>query len=120
MLDGAAPCTTAALTAPPAEDVPTAVPGSRIAAMRATSVTILFQERPALSGLAMVGLGFAAVFDLTDLVMRARHMDPYGYDKGRVSDLTRKMREKMSASERPRRLEAALARLPGELEDLWR
>jgi hypothetical protein len=82
--------------------------------------TIHFQERPALSGLALVGLGLAAVFDLTDLVMRARHMDPYGYDKGRVSDLTGKMRDKMSASERPRRLEAALARLPSELEALWR
>jgi hypothetical protein len=81
--------------------------------------TIHFHDRPAISALAVVGLGFAAVFDLTDLVMRARHMDPYSYDKGRITDLTRSMRQKMSAVERPRRLAAALARLPGELEALW-
>jgi hypothetical protein len=65
-------------------------------------------------------LGVAAIFDLTDLVMRAAGMDPYGYDKGRVADMTRAMREEMSATERPRRIARALARLPGELEALWR
>jgi hypothetical protein len=82
--------------------------------------TIHFQDRPALDGWAVLGLGFAAVFDLTDLVMRARHMDPYSFDKGRVMDLTRKMRDKMTATERPRQVAAALARLPGELDALWR
>jgi hypothetical protein len=81
--------------------------------------TLHFQDPPPIQGLAVVGLGLAAVFDLTDLVMRARGMDPYSYDKGRVAELTRKMREKMSAVERPRRLAAALVRLPGELEALW-
>jgi hypothetical protein len=81
--------------------------------------TIHFQDRPAVNGLAVLGLGLAAVFDLTDLVMRARQMDPYSYDKGRISDLTRRMRQEMSSVERPRRIAAALARLPGELEALW-
>jgi hypothetical protein len=82
--------------------------------------TIHFEDPPPVQPLALVGLGFAAVFDVTDLVMRARHMDPYLYDKGRVADLTRSMREGMSAVERPRRRASALARLPGELEALWR
>jgi hypothetical protein len=82
--------------------------------------TLHFQDPPPVQGLAVVGLGLAAVFDLTDLVMRARGMDPYSFDKGRVAEITRKMREKMSAVERPRRLAAALARLPDELEGLWR
>jgi hypothetical protein len=82
--------------------------------------TIHFENPPPIQGFALAGLGFAAVFDLTDLVMRAHHMDPYGYDKGRVVELTRTMRDKMSAAERPRRLAAALARLPGELDALWR
>jgi hypothetical protein len=81
--------------------------------------TLHFQDPPPIQGLALVGLGMAAAFDLTDLVMRARGMDPYSYDKGRVAELTRKMRERMSAVERPRRLAAALARLPAELEGLW-
>jgi hypothetical protein len=81
--------------------------------------TIHFENPPPIHGLVLAGLGFAAVFDLTDLVMRARHMDPYVYDKGRVAELTRTMREKMSSAERPRRLAVALARLPGELEALW-
>jgi hypothetical protein len=81
--------------------------------------TIHFRDRPPVQGLALVGLGFAAVFDLTDLVMRARKMDPYSYDKGRVLELTGKMRLGMSDVERPRRLAAAVARLPAELEALW-
>jgi hypothetical protein len=81
--------------------------------------TIHFADRPPVSAVALVGLGMAAVFDLTDLVMRARKMDPYSYDKGRVLELTGKMRRGMSDVERPRRLAAALARLPAELEALW-
>jgi hypothetical protein len=82
--------------------------------------TIHFQDPPPLTPAAFVGLTFAAVFDLTDLVMRAAGMDPYSYDKGRIVDLTRGMREQMGAVERPRRIASALARLPGELEALWR
>src|SRR5204863_285979 len=44
--------------------------------------TLHFRDPPPVDGLAVVGLGLAAVFDLTDLVMRARGMDPYSYDKG--------------------------------------
>jgi hypothetical protein len=82
--------------------------------------TIHFDDPPPIHGFTLAGLGFAAVFDLTDLVMRARHIDPYVHDKGQVAELTRTMRDKMSAVERPRRLAVALARLPGELEALWR
>jgi hypothetical protein len=82
--------------------------------------TIHFHEHPPfrLAGLGL--LSVAVVFDLTDLVMQAAHIDPYSYDKGRVAEMTRAMRDEMNATERPRRIARALARLPGELEALWR
>jgi hypothetical protein len=81
--------------------------------------TIHFQNPPPISGVSVVGLGMAAAFDLTDLVMRAAGMDPYVYDKGMVAELTRPMRARMAEAERPRRIAAALQRLPRDLDALW-
>lgn len=85
--------------------------------------TIHFKDRPPVE-LAGFGLGLgmivlAATFDLTDMLMRAAGMDPYSHDKGRVAELTRGMRMDMRAAERPRRIAAALAQLPADLERLW-
>lgn len=81
--------------------------------------TIHFRDRPPVQVAAVGLLFFAAVFDVTDLIMRAAGMDPYAYDKGRVAELTRAMRQDMGAVERPRRIAAALAQLPGDLQRLW-
>jgi hypothetical protein len=81
--------------------------------------TIHFETPPPVSVTAFVGLGMAVAFDLTDMVMRAAGMDPYVYDKGLVAELTRSMRDKMAVAERPRRIAAALERLPHDLDRLW-
>jgi hypothetical protein len=79
-----------------------------------------FDDRRSLNLAAVALLGAVGLFDLTDMVMRARGMDPYAYDKGRVLELTAKLRAPMPEADRRRRIAEALARLPQDLESLWR
>jgi hypothetical protein len=93
-------------------------PGYRFAI--APDGAISFDDRPPVEMTAFFLIGLAGVFDLTDLVMRLQGADPYSYDKSKVIALTRGMRARMTDEERSKRMEGALARLPAELEALWR
>jgi hypothetical protein len=93
-------------------------PGYRFTIDRDGSVH--FDDRRSVNLAAVALLGAMGLFDLTDMVMRARGKDPYAYDKGRVLELTAKLRAPMPEADRRRRIADALARLPQDLESLWR
>lgn len=82
--------------------------------------TVRFHDRPGVQVSVIEFIGFSAIFDVTDLVMRAGGRDPYASDKLAVLELTSKMRAPMSDADRRRRLDDALARLPDDLAALWR
>lgn len=82
--------------------------------------TIRFEDKPPVQVSAISLFGIAGIFDLTDLVMRLHGDDPYTYDKSKVVELTRKMRQRMTDEDRERRLRTALAVWPAHLEAVWR
>jgi hypothetical protein len=81
--------------------------------------TVHFEDRPSIQLGAFLLVGLVGAFDVTDLVMRLHGDDPYAYDKALVLGLTRPMRDKMTDSDRQRRVRRALAALPRDLDALW-
>lgn len=63
--------------------------------------------------------GLSGGFDVTDLIMKSRHQDPYRYEKERFMDETAKLRTQLKQAARRARLEASLETLPTTLERLW-
>jgi hypothetical protein len=82
--------------------------------------TLHFADKPPVEVTAIFLFGLAAVFDLTDVILRMHGDDPYSYDKSLVMSLTRPMRERMTDADRTQRLAGALRALPRELTALWR
>ncbi|HJZ88086.1 MAG TPA: hypothetical protein VKN99_23090 [Polyangia bacterium] len=59
-------------------------------------------------------------FDLTDLVMHARHQDPYSYEKAQFLAATFELRALVAAHAGNLAMRRALSALPGYLESVWR
>ncbi|MBI5480914.1 MAG: hypothetical protein HY906_18795 [Deltaproteobacteria bacterium] len=71
------------------------------------------------------GAGFdarqvALVFDVNDMIMRARGEDPYSYEKRKFLAATWDLRMRMRVVADAARLRTALHRLPEHLEAVWR
>jgi hypothetical protein len=62
----------------------------------------------------------AVVFDLNDMIMRARGEDPYSYEKRKFLAATWDRRTRMRVAADAERLRTALHRLPEHLEAIWR
>lgn len=63
--------------------------------------------------------GLSGGFDVTDLMMKGRHQDPYRYEKEKFLESTAKLRAQLSRAARQARLESSLAALPSHLEQIW-
>lgn len=95
-------------------------PGYRFAV--APDGTITFSDGPGfeVNAVYMLGMiGLSVPFDFTDWLMRLHGDDPYSFDKARVIELTRSLRDKMVDADRARRLRDARADLPTRLHAIW-
>jgi hypothetical protein len=63
--------------------------------------------------------GLSGGFDLTDIAMKAKHQDPYRYEKEKFMEKTGKLRGELTTKARRDRLESSLAALPEHLEQVW-
>jgi hypothetical protein len=63
--------------------------------------------------------GLSGGFDVTDLIMKGRHQDPYRYEKEKFMETTAKLRGDLKHAARKARLESSLAALPSNLERVW-
>jgi len=80
--------------------------------------TVKIEDNPDING-RFTGLGIAASFDLTDMIMRAIGDDPYAFEKLKILDATREARAGMAREDRSGRIRAALVRLPRDLARIW-
>jgi hypothetical protein len=64
--------------------------------------------------------GLSGGFDVTDLIMRGRHEDPYRYQKEKFMHATEALRTKLAQSALRDRQRASLDGLPSHLERIWR
>jgi hypothetical protein len=64
--------------------------------------------------------GLSGGFDVTDLMMRGRHEDPYRFQKEKFMQATEALRTKLAQAALRDRQRASLAALPSHLERIWR
>ncbi len=64
--------------------------------------------------------GLSGGFDVTDLLMKAKHQDPYRAEKQAFMNYTDAMRKKMAVAALKERQAASLEHLPEHLDDIWR
>jgi hypothetical protein len=64
--------------------------------------------------------GLSGGFDITDMIMRAKGNDPYRAEKAAFLKETEGMRKKMAQAALKERIQASLARLPAQLDEIWR
>jgi hypothetical protein len=65
------------------------------------------------------GVGYRAVFDITDELMRMHGDDPYWAEKLRFLNETREERDGMALVARAERVRQAIGRLPEVLDAIW-
>jgi hypothetical protein len=63
--------------------------------------------------------GLSGGFDVTDLLMKAKHQDPYRAEKQAFMNYTDAMRRKMAVSALKERQAASLEHLPEHLDEVW-
>lgn len=63
--------------------------------------------------------GLSGGFDVTDLLMKAKHQDPYRALKQSFMDYTEAMRKKMAQAALKERQAASLEHLPEHLDEVW-
>ena len=63
--------------------------------------------------------GLSGGFDITDLVMKAKHEDPYRAEKAAFMNQTEAMRKKMTQADLRERRLASLTHLPETLDRIW-
>ena len=64
--------------------------------------------------------GLSGGFDITDMIMRAKHNDPYRAEKQAFMDVTENQRKKMAQAALKERMQASLGELPTMLARIWR
>ncbi len=77
--------------------------------------TVSFEDKSI--GFAKGSLGGS--FDLTDIVMKRRHEDPYRFEKEKFMTATTKKREELLKRAHDARMQNALAELPWSCEHIW-
>lgn len=64
--------------------------------------------------------GLSGGFDVTDMLMRAKHNDPYRVEKQAFMDHTETLRKKLMADAQKEHMAASLAQIPSHLDEIWR